>query len=97
MINIKWHGENEVPKTAIDQTVTELEELLEKGLPAPHKLIFHHVFLGENIQDGPLVFAWGDPDEPDVFQCEYMTKPQWRTLNEVDTPDEGDINTTLGE
>jgi hypothetical protein len=80
MIRLKWHGD-------LPENILEVEHLVQQDLVSIHedldgesgKLIFHHVFLGDD-HSGPLVFVWGEEGDNDNYHCEYDPAPQWSSI-----------------
>ena len=84
MIQLKWHKE-------IPDHILEIEHIVQQDLikidndleSKPSKLIFHHVFLTEDVE-GPCVFVWGEKEDDEFYHCEYLSDPQWSSFDEED-------------
>jgi hypothetical protein len=78
--HLRWHGP--LPSDEdVRATLREVSGLLLDGLEKPEELIFHTVFLTADM-DGPSVHVWGDPDHPQVFQCQRHDETRWVSLDE---------------
>jgi hypothetical protein len=81
-IEIIWHG---VRPIEVDEVVRkDLACKTLYGLEDPEELIFHTVFLGRSMDNGPTVTVWGDPDDPGKFHAEYSHKTEWTTMGEIE-------------
>lgn len=86
MTILQWHNtsEEDIDKyTPI--VVKSIEEDIDSGFIPEYAedLIFHHIPLTEEGYEGPLVMVWGVHDDI-AYQCEYVDKPEWITLQELD-------------
>lgn len=76
---VKFHGRRppnyEKIFTGLKQDLDSLYNDLDRR---PSKLIFHHYF--PDGTDGPHISVWGDEDQPNVFQCEYVHKTTWVSI-----------------
>jgi hypothetical protein len=63
-----------LPPGDLDEVERKIHEDIKrgslKGLKKPGDLIFHTVFIGEDI-DGPHVLLWGEEGDDDTFHCEW--------------------------
>lgn len=83
-MNLVWN-EDALPPTdrriAIEEQVrNDIMHNLEDGLESPSDLVFHHVFLGEEMTD-ESVLVYG-VEGSDAFHCAYHAITQWRPLSE---------------
>ena len=69
-IHLTWHGAT--PPNILDIEQIVMEDLPESlwGLDCPSDLIFHTVFLSNNM-DGEHVIVWGLLDDEINFHCQW--------------------------
>lgn len=76
-VKIVWHSN--VPNiTDAEQLIIEDCQKSLWGLSSISSLIFHLVFLGEDMEHD-VVTAWGEEDNEDLH-CEYEPKITWTSL-----------------
>jgi hypothetical protein len=84
MIRLKWHGEFPDDLLEIEQVVRQdMSDLHEQFHGNCSKLIFHTVFLGEDLE-GPIVMVWGQEGDDDQYHCEYDPNPDWQSFSELE-------------
>jgi hypothetical protein len=74
---IVWHSK--VPDIAdVEQQIREdcIQSLW--GLDKVSELVFHHIFLGKDMEHD-VVFAWGEEDNEDLH-CDFMPTVSWTNL-----------------
>lgn len=80
-IKLEWHNtDEEIQKIYQSVVIADIQDNLE-DLEHASSLIFHHVFVGEDM-DGPHVFVWGK-DGSDAFQCEYHMDTKWESISDL--------------
>lgn len=67
------------------KTLRSLEEIIVADstvskLNNPSRLIAHHIKLGKTYYD-PLLFVWGEENDPEYLHCSYVEQPQWKKLD----------------
>jgi hypothetical protein len=81
-IELAWEGEHpdgidDLVRADLRGNFYEGGECVIKG--GPGGLLFHHVFLGEDME-GPAVFVFGKESDPGKFYCEYTPKLEWTDI-----------------
>ena len=80
-VKIVWHSP--VPDIHnIEQLIREDCTQSLRGLGKVSDLIFHHVFLGKDM-DTDVVCVWGEDGTEDL-QCEFRSSVTWHSLKELD-------------
>lgn len=75
-----WHGV--YPAAVVEQVRTDIaDELIDLGCAAD--LVFHTVFLGDDLKTCPVVMVWGE-EGSDALHCEYHAKSEWVSLSEME-------------
>lgn len=76
LIKLEWHDTSaEMIEQHTDAVISDLTKYVHGDLARVSDLIFHHVFL-TNDMGGPCVFVWGR-DDSDAYQCEYAPHTLW--------------------
>jgi len=76
-VKIVWHSD--VPNIPnYEQAIIEDCERSLWGLDRVSELIFHHIFLGPNM-DNDVVIAWGEEDNEDLH-CEFLPSVIWANM-----------------
>lgn len=76
-----WHGGHQ-PPAIIERVRADIALHLDEDLDDPSHLIFHTVFLGEDL-DGAIVTVWGEEGSP-ALHCEYYEKAEWVPVSDLD-------------
>ena len=76
-INLVWHGVQPVNLPEVQDLVKQDMISCLSGLQKPSDLIFHTVFLSNNL-DGEHVIIWGVSDDNMYFHC------QWHETGDID-------------
>ncbi len=81
--NVEW--ETEQPELTEDnlKAIARDLALLTEDLDKPGDLIFHHIWLTEDM-DGPVVMVYGKDESPDTFYMSYYPTTEWTILDEDD-------------
>ncbi len=75
-IKLEWHDTSvEMIEQHTDTVISDLMQYVHQDLTQVSNLIFHHVFL-TNDMGGPCVYVWGR-DGSDAYQCEYIPHTVW--------------------
>lgn len=84
-VKIKWHGD-----LPVNRNIDELELLIFQDIKKlfdnfdkPSNLVFHTVFVGKTMQDD-IVSVWGEIGDDDNIHCEYVEKPEWVSLKQLE-------------
>lgn len=73
-VKLVWHSD--VPNILnYEQLIIEDCKHSLRGLNRVSELIFHHIFLGDNM-DSDVVFAWGEEDNENLH-CDFMPVVIW--------------------
>lgn len=74
-----WHTDK--PDGVVERVRADMEVDL-RDLKRAENLVFHTVFLGDDMETGPCVIVWGKDGE-DALHCEYHRESVMETLPEV--------------
>jgi hypothetical protein len=74
-----WHSDK--PDGVVERVRADMENDL-RDLECAEDLIFHTVFLGDDMETCPCVIVWGKDGE-DALHCEYHHASEMQTLREV--------------
>lgn len=77
----------EPPKELVERTERELVALVVGGLTAPEELIFHNV-MDDTPDHNPVVFVYGDENNPGAFMCEWNPEAKWTVMDDFEVPGE---------
>ena len=91
MVGLVWHNDPAWQQSEVEQAIwTDLGRAIYTGLlDKPSKLITHTVFLGPNMEQGPVVHMWGEEGDDENLHCEWADEVKWVTLSES-RPEESD-------
>lgn len=77
--DLVWHGS--YPADAADLVRADLCANCRQ-LKRASDLVFHHVFLTDDIEDGPFVVVHGEEGDT-ALHCTYVEEAAWETFTEV--------------
>jgi hypothetical protein len=84
-VKLVWHCEvPDIPN--LHQLVIKDCEKCLWGLDKVSDLVFHHVFLGEDMEHD-VITVWGEEDNEDLH-CEYHADVRWASIDSEENENE---------
>jgi len=86
LVGLLWHNEPAWDKDKAEEAIWNdlggpiYTDLLDK----PSNLITHTVFLGPNMDNGPVVHIWGEEGDDDNLHCKWADNIEWVSYSELE-------------
>lgn len=84
-LSFVWYNtDDETVNTVKPLVVADMIRFMtQEVIDNPEMLVTHTVFLGNDMETGPVVHVWGQENDS-RFHCEYQEFAKWVTVNNDD-------------
>jgi hypothetical protein len=86
MVELVWHNDPAGDKTEVEAAIWhDISGSLYEGiLDKPSSLVFHTVFLGPSMDEGPVIHMWGEEGDDDNLHCKWINEVKWVSYSELE-------------